>query len=409
LYEAFGNHDCYSSTFVTAGMKARNPYRTALSNISSNGYHYSWDADDFHFVCLNLFPGNSPDNIGGSPEGSLPFLISDLDTKVGSSGRPVVLYHHFGFDDFSTNWWSEAQRDRYYEVLKNYNVAAIFCAHNHLIGHVPWRGINTFNDGTVAKWTGNFIVAHFSGGTLTVIERTSNNTWGNSYAVPFEISPLPVITSAPAPVTAPLGASVALRVRAVGPSLSYQWFFNGSNLLPSQTNSVLRFSNLAFLDSGLYQVQVNNPNGTVTSPPAALTVVAPLEMSVAPVLNVTGADNQSVNLEFTSVLDFFPAWNPLTTFTLSNGSAAFVDSSAVDQPQRFYRLNPPAGVLAAALAPAMTVFADVGQSLNLQYSTPLETNWYLLATLTLTNSPQMYIDLSAIGQPLRIYRAVSAP
>ena len=35
--------------------------------------------------------------------------------------------------------------------------------------------------------------------------------------------------------------------------------------------------------------------------------------------------------------------------------------------------------------------------------------WSILASITLTNSPQFYFDVSAIGQPARFYRLVQVP
>ncbi|QRN99367.1 discoidin domain-containing protein [Archangium violaceum] len=104
--------------------------------------HYSWDWHDVHFVQLNLFPGNeaSPGFSKYSPKGSLSFLLLDLATSVGTSGRPVVLIHHYGFDDFSIGvekpeevWWTEAERIAYWDVIANYNVVAIFSGHDHRV------------------------------------------------------------------------------------------------------------------------------------------------------------------------------------------------------------------------------------------------------------------------------------
>ena len=58
VYECFGNHDC-ETLIVPQGIQARNPFRTGVSNISTNGYHYSWDWDSLHLVCLNAFPGQA--------------------------------------------------------------------------------------------------------------------------------------------------------------------------------------------------------------------------------------------------------------------------------------------------------------------------------------------------------------
>jgi hypothetical protein len=66
-------------------------------------------------------------------------LKQDLATYVGSSGRPVVLVHHYGFDGMSTGdghpqwqWWTDEQRAAYWDVIAPYNVAAIFAGHVHL-------------------------------------------------------------------------------------------------------------------------------------------------------------------------------------------------------------------------------------------------------------------------------------
>jgi hypothetical protein len=182
VYEGYGNHDTLGSRPANS-IKARNPSRTGVTNISTNGYHYSWDWDFLHLVCLNVFPGNEPgpNLLGGNPRNSLQFLAEDLAQRVGDSGRPVVLYHHFGFDSESLTWWTEQQRTNYYETIKNYNVIAIFAGHNHAANFIPWRGFDTFNDGTVGKFTGNFLVAHVTRTNLVVVERTAASTWGDSF------------------------------------------------------------------------------------------------------------------------------------------------------------------------------------------------------------------------------------
>ena len=39
---------------------------------------------------------------------------------------------------------------------------------------------------------------------------------------------------------------------------------------------------------------------------------------------------------------------------------------------------------------------------------PIEA-WFTLATVTLTNPSQLYFDVSALGQPARLYRLVPLP
>ena len=60
---------------------------------------------------------------------------------MGASGEPIVLLHHYGFDSFSLNdwnWWTPKQRRALYELLQDYNVAAIFHGHNHHAEHYRW-------------------------------------------------------------------------------------------------------------------------------------------------------------------------------------------------------------------------------------------------------------------------------
>ncbi len=61
--------------------------------------------------------------------------------------------------------------------------------------------------------------------------------------------------------------------------------------------------------------------------------------------------------------------------------------------------------------PAITLVGDVGSTLRLEYINAIgATNeWVTLAILTLTNTSQLYLDFSAMGQPQRLYRAIQLP
>ena len=277
VYEAFGDQDCSSGEIVPAGIQARNLLRPGVTNISTNGYHYSWDWDNLHLVCLNLFPGETPDFNGISPRDSLAFLADDLARNVGSSGRPVVIYHHYGFDSWSATWWSDQQRSAYLAIVTNYNVIAVFAGHNHLVDYIPAGGINTFNDGTAGKVLGpgyviSFLAVHVTQTNLVVAEWRTNGTWGAVFNLPVAISFQPRIVRNPLAATASVGSSATLAVQAVGPNLSYQWFLNGTNAIGCATNSVLTLSNLSLSQSGIYSVLVTNSYGTAFSLPATLAV-----------------------------------------------------------------------------------------------------------------------------------------
>jgi hypothetical protein len=92
----------------------------------------------------------------------------------------------------------------------------------------------------------------------------------------------PAITSQPQNLGIPVGATAAFSVTASGASLTYQWMFNGTNIVGATTNPfVLAGAQIA--NSGNYSVAVSNSFGGVVSSNAALTVTnAPLAITVQP-------------------------------------------------------------------------------------------------------------------------------
>ena len=63
------------------------------------------------------------------------------------------------------------------------------------------------------------------------------------------------------------------------------------------------------------------------------------------------------------------------------------------------------------MVPAISVTGTVGSSVRLDIINrfgPID-DWVTLATVTLTNTSQPYFDISAPGQPQRLYRLVPLP
>lgn len=170
LFECFGNHDGNVDGIVREEIRQRNDQRKTNVNTDTLGLHYSWDMKNIHFVNLNLYPANDWDpgcdwckyfkESFREAERSLDFLAKDLKNRVGDSGRPVVLAFHLGFDDFGKQWWTESDREIFYQVIKDYNVTAIFNGHNHQVGKRTWRGIDVWAAGSPRhdQNTGDYLV-----------------------------------------------------------------------------------------------------------------------------------------------------------------------------------------------------------------------------------------------------------
>ncbi len=111
---------------------------------------------------------------------------------------------------------------------------------------------------------------------------TQQNGWlAGFYAV--EDPALPLILVQPAGRTAPIGSNVVFTVAAASPlPLSYQWYFNQTNLISSATNSFCVIPSVQAGDSGAYSVTVSSDYGSTNSALATLTVLLPPVITLSP-------------------------------------------------------------------------------------------------------------------------------
>jgi hypothetical protein len=226
--EAWGNHDGPPvgkerlGFSVQAQLKKRNELRREkgwLTGLSDSGLHCSWDWDDVHFVQLGLYPADKQNPkvryspVWHDPQGALSFLKQDLARHVGSSGRPVVLMSHCGFD---TNWWDPEDWKAAYEVMNQYNVVLYLYGHTGT-GLRRWapEGESKLLDCVNTGQTENgFFVVQIQGNRVRLAYRTKHylqetsddgrpkrkwdGTWEWKHALDKKIPP-PLLTNRPAP------------------------------------------------------------------------------------------------------------------------------------------------------------------------------------------------------------------
>jgi hypothetical protein len=227
----------------------------------------------------------------------------------------------------------------------------------------------------------------------------------------------PSITQPPQTQTTYEGSTVDFRASATGSApLAYQWFFNATTALPGGTNVVLRLTNVQPAQVGAYTIVVTNAVGAVTSPPAILGVIPPVEQRLVPGLSLLGQPGSLLNLEDAEALGPSPVWLTFDSVTLVNTSQWYFDVSDPLPPQRFYRAwqtSSPSVTPALSLnmVPAITLTGTIGRSVRLDYINQFGPTdaWVTLATVTLTNTSQLYFDTSAWRQPPRLYRLVQVP
>jgi len=154
----------------------------------------------------------------------------------------------------------------------------------------------------------------------------------------IQVPPTSVVTSENSPVY--------FSVTATGAApLVYHWFFNGG-LLTGATNSDLSVPTAGRLAAGTYQVIVSNLFGSATSSTVTLSITGvpasfdPTRVAVdadtglfrAWLVDLTGQGPVEIDAS-TNLLN----WSPVATNPSGFGQAPFVDPSATNFNQRFYR------------------------------------------------------------------------
>jgi len=162
VFEAIGNHDVNAESPIKKKVRQRH-----------GGVDYSWDWDDVHFVCLDMYPDAT----------TLAWLANDL--KKLAIDHPLVLYFHYSLEGRYSGFWSQAEKDAFAEAIAGRNVLAIFHGHEHRVGHYEWMGHPVFRPGAPRHSSHAFLVARLTATELAVAAWDfDNKQWLDSWVVP---------------------------------------------------------------------------------------------------------------------------------------------------------------------------------------------------------------------------------
>ncbi len=199
------------------------------------------------------------------------------------------------------------------------------------------RKVSAF--GSLPTLTLNNVTTNDDGNYNVIITGAQGSV--TSSIVTLTATMLPTITSQPQPLTVTNGCPASFVVAADGwPSLTYQWFFNGTNLLAS-TNTTLALLNAFPVNTGAYTVIITNAYGSITSNPAMLTVL-PLGIN-APTMLASGqfqlsfdtATGVNYTVEYSTNLT---QWFPFVTLGGIGLPLTLIDPNTASSQQRFYRI-----------------------------------------------------------------------
>ncbi len=232
------------------------------------------------------------------------------------------------------------------------------------------------------------------------------------------------ITNQPQSATILVGSNAVFSVGATGTGpLGYQWRYNG-NPLGTATNSSYAVNGAQLVNAGNYDVIVSSSGGSATSAVAVLTVYLPPGFSVGPV-NQTVRTGGGVTFGVTATGFPPPSYQWLLNGVAipgATGSTYTVTNAAMSSAGQYSVVVSNAAGSATNLASLALVdlkfFAGVvvdgplGGIYRIDYTTDVNTpstNWTTLATIVLTNQPQIYFDPDSADARRRFYRAVPQP
>ena len=240
----------------------------------------------------------------------------------------------------------------------------------------------------------------------------------------------PTIIAQPVGQEIAVGGSVAFNVTIAGNQpLSYQWQWNGTNLVDA-TNATLTLNNVTLDQAGNYGVQVANTAGSVVSSNGVLTVWLPPSITAQPagctnlvgatvnfnvVAHGTGPLNYQWQLNNTNLVDATNVTLTLNNVTLDQAGAYSVTVTNIAG--RATSSNAVLSVYATAAATLAGCSFSGGNGFQFQvagvpgfnYAVQESTNLIDWVSLITNTAPFSFEDANATNSPQQFYRAIYSP
>jgi len=311
---------------------------TALYNVTSPEspnqaqFYYTANAGDVTIVGFNGVGGtlNIPATIAGLPVTSIGDYAFDGCTGLTSVTIPAS----------ATNIgdWAFGDCAGLSSVYLEGNAPGVG---HYTVGIVYVFTILTLNDDGY-DYVGENVTVYCLPGTTG----WSSFSATTDYAVEVWTPSTPIVYLQPTNQSVLAGGSAAFSVSAIGIApLVYQWQFNGTNLA-LVTNASLVFNAVAASNAGSYDVAITNAYGSITSAVVTLSV---LGVPVSFVTNSGGIQysNGQLHLTLSGLTGQGPVvieastnltqWSPVFTNPPGFGTIQFVDPTAGNYLQRYYR------------------------------------------------------------------------
>lgn len=203
------------------------------------------------------------------------------------------------------------------------------------------------------------------------------------------------------------GLDGRLRVRVLGsPPLELQWFLNGAPI-PGATEAVLDVPRASRADEGVYRLTATNASGEASVEING--VVSNVATEHLPAWQWEG-DGRPI------VLEEAPSpggpWSERGELGAGELTGVYVDFNPIEN-ALFYRLRGEAAVQFSVVGtvPGWRYEEAAGTRHRVEYVDAVGGwfNWQTLVTLTLPESPYLFVDQTSLGSSPRVYRTTPVP
>ncbi len=202
LYPGYGNHDIdpisedsvknlqgrEANLHLLDSILQQKQANGEILNLHKGSRSYSWNVGDVHFIQAHRYSGDD-----GYGEANWEWLEADLK-QYASKGNPVVYIQHYGFDEWALKWWPESARERLFDLLEQYNLAAFLVGHTHEASIQTYRGHSIYqvnNAWPDSDGNGSFAVVRLKGDNAVIATCRWIDDKGNYEVVgPFYVESL---------------------------------------------------------------------------------------------------------------------------------------------------------------------------------------------------------------------------
>ena len=122
IFSCMGNHDDNVPWYYLASK----PVSNFIKKIHKKLY-YDFVSDNIHMICCSIYPNYK--------------ILQWLSLVLKKNECNKVLFFHFNLLGEDSDWWTETEKNAFYEVIKNYSIICLCVGHDHISAVSTWKDI----------------------------------------------------------------------------------------------------------------------------------------------------------------------------------------------------------------------------------------------------------------------------